>query len=139
MKADGKKILNWSILPCIAFFALITISLNIQQDKWVVPEAAKRMKNPTNPEDEEGLFIGRSLYMKNCKSCHGKLGKGDGPKAAELKTECGDFTLESFQLSTDGEIFYKTREGYGDMPSFKKLIVNDEDVWFLVNYIRTLK
>ncbi len=35
--------------------------------------------------------------------------------------------------------FYKTTEGRGDMPSFKKKLPDPNDIWDLVNYMRTLK
>ncbi|NQV53359.1 MAG: c-type cytochrome [Flavobacteriales bacterium] len=109
------------------------------EEGWEVPDAAKNMKNPTSSSDKEGMAIGKSLYNKHCKSCHGSEGMGDGPKAGELDTDCGDFTMEEFQSQSDGSIFYKTREGRDDMPSFKKKITEEEDVWYIVNYLRTLK
>jgi mono/diheme cytochrome c family protein len=36
-------------------------------------------------------------------------------------------------------LFYKTAEGRVDMPSFKKKIADQEDIWNLVNYMRSLK
>jgi mono/diheme cytochrome c family protein len=110
----------------------------IQQKKpWNVPENDKKMKN-TVKSDGESISTGKALYAKHCKSCHGKGGEGDGTKAAELKTEPGDFTSKAFQGQTDGELFYKTSEGRDDMPSFKKKIPENEDVWAIVNYLRTL-
>jgi mono/diheme cytochrome c family protein len=109
-----------------------------QNDPWIVPDKYKEMTNPVKA-DGESLKYGKVLYDQHCKSCHGKEGYGDGPKAAQLETPSGDFTLEEFQAQPDGALFYKTIEGREDMPSFRKKIPDDEDVWNVVNYIRTLK
>lgn len=106
------------------------------QTEWVVPAKYKNMKNPVKV-DSESIKIGRTLYSKECRSCHGKEGLGDGTKAAQLDTPSGDFSLSSFQSQTDGSLFYKTIEGRGDMPSFKKKMPYEEDVWHVVNYLRT--
>jgi mono/diheme cytochrome c family protein len=75
----------------------------------------------------------------HCKSCHGNKGLGDGSKAAQLKTDPGNFSLNEEQKETDGSFFYKISEGRDDMPSFKKKISDPDDIWSLVNYIRTMK
>lgn len=118
--------------------AAAAFSFTTMQDSkpWPVPEASKKMKNPVK-NDAEAISIGKALYAKHCKSCHGKAGEGDGTKAAELETFPGDFTSKEFKAETDGEIFYKTHEGRDDMPSFKKKIPSSEDVWSLVHYLRT--
>ncbi len=36
-----------------------------------------------------GLDFGRLQYESNCASCHGKLGKGDGPFAGMVDTKAG--------------------------------------------------
>jgi len=105
---------------------------------WVVPAKYKTMKNPTDAKDSENLTIGKSLYAKQCSSCHGKNGWGDGSKAPELEGDLGDFSTAATQNQTDGELFYKITEGRDDMPSFKKKIPSDEDRWLVVNYVRTL-
>lgn len=121
----------------VAFFILAAFA-PVQNDPWEVPEKYQKMKNPYDA-DKESISIGKTLYNQHCKSCHGKEGLGDGPKAAQLDTPSGDFTAESFQNQSDGAIFYKTREGRGDMPSFKKKIPDEEDTWHLVNFLRTLE
>lgn len=103
-----------------------------------MPDKYKKMKNPVK-SDAESIATGKALYVKHCKSCHGSKGLGDGPKAAQLKTECGDFSKADFQSQSDGSIFYKTSEGRKDMPSFKKKIPDETDMWSVVNYMRTLK
>ncbi len=105
---------------------------------WPVPAASSAKKNPvaSNPAS---IAEGKELYTTHCASCHGKKGKGDGTKAAQLDTDCGDFSTAAFQKQTDGDIFYKSQIGRDDMPSFKKKIPEADDIWSIVNYIRTLK
>jgi mono/diheme cytochrome c family protein len=50
-----------------------------------------------------------------------------------------DFAKEVVQKQSDGSLFYKIHEGRDEMPTFKKKIPEESDVWSLVNYIRTLK
>jgi len=105
---------------------------------WAVPAKDNNKVNPIKA-DSESLSIGKTLYKKHCASCHGKTGLGDGPKASQFEASCGDFTLPVFQNQTDGSLFYKTREGRDDMPSYKKKIPDEEDHWHIVNYMRSFK
>ena len=106
--------------------------------KWNAPANAVSVKNPV-PPNTESTGDGKALYAKHCQSCHGKTGLGDGTKSSELKTEPGDFSKSSFQSQSDGSVFYKISEGRDDMPSFKKKISDANDLWNVVNYLRTLK
>ncbi len=115
--------------------------INYQKDDkpkpWKVSDADKSKKNPIKA-DKESIAAGKVLFTKHCKSCHGAGGLGDGPKSKELDTPCGDFVTKEFKAQSDGEIFYKTKEGRDDMPTFKKKIPEDEDIWAVINYVRTL-
>jgi mono/diheme cytochrome c family protein len=115
-----------------------TLKMNDQPKPWPVPAADKAKKNPV-PSSAESIKAGKELWSTNCKSCHGSKGLGDGTKAAQLKTEPGDFSLPSFQSQTDGEMFYRLSVGRDDMPASKKKIPDEEDRWNLVNFMRTLK
>lgn len=129
------------IIPGMALFVAflwLAFGLATPPKPWPVPDAHKNKKNPV-AANAASIKNGQSLYNLHCASCHGKKGKGDGPKAANLKTDSGDFTLESFHKQTDGELFYKTVEGRDDMPSFKKKLSDPNDVWDVVNFMRTLK
>jgi mono/diheme cytochrome c family protein len=120
----------------VLIFSLIT---GFQGKKpWVVPDKNVKMKNPV-ASNAESLKNGKELWIKNCQSCHGKSGHGDGPKAAQLKTEPGNLSSPDEQKQSDGSFFYKISEGREDMPSFKKKIPDEEDIWSIVNYLRTLK
>lgn len=126
-----------SLLLIVSFVGLMLISFNaFDQDEWVVPDKYEKMKNPTDPSED--LDIGKDLYNKHCKSCHGKEGYGDGNKADEVEGDLGDFSSAEFQSQSDGALFYKSYIGRNDMPNYEKKIPDEEDVWLIVNYMRTL-
>ena len=125
-------------LTIIAALSFVLYSFtSFIQDEWVVPEKYVNMTNPTDSDVDKS--IGKSLYNKHCKSCHGKEGYGDGNKADEVEGDLGDFSTEDFQAQTDGELFYKTSFGRDDMPEYTKKMPDDEDRWLIVNYMRTLE
>ncbi len=127
------------LILALVIGALVLYSfIEITQDPWPVPAKYENMKNPVKG-DKECLSIGKSLYNKHCKSCHGKEGLGDGPKAAQLDTPSGDFTSEEFQSQSDGALFYKSLIGRDDMPNYEKKIPDEEDMWCIVNYMRTFE
>ncbi len=123
----------------LAAFLLMSFAVTKKfNDPWPVPDKFVKMANPV-ASNAASIATGKDIYMQQCKSCHGPKGKGDGPKASQLDTECGDFTSAAFQKQTDGSLFYKTTEGRKDMPSYKKKITNPDDIWAVVNFVRTLK
>jgi mono/diheme cytochrome c family protein len=124
-----------SLMALTVAFALVSMSAN--QDPWEVPAKFKNMKNPV-VSDASSVKMGGMLYKKHCASCHGKTGLGDGVKARTLETFAGDFSGDAYQNQTDGEHFYKTKFGRGEMPKYDKKI-DDEDIWHMVNYMRTFK
>ncbi|MBL7738851.1 MAG: c-type cytochrome [Chitinophagaceae bacterium] len=132
-----KKNLTLLVAGSIAFMLMAFISKN-QNDPWPVPDKYQKMVNPVK-SDAASVANGKELYVQHCQSCHGKKGKGDGPKADQLDTECGDFTSAAFHKQSDGALFYKTYEGRKDMPSYKKKIPDQNDIWAVVNYMRTMK
>lgn len=121
----------------VAMFSFTPI-IPDDQKPWTVPDAAKNKKNPIK-SDASSISTGKSLWATHCKSCHGSKGLGDGSKAAQLKTDPGDFSKPAVQNLSDGELYYKITEGRDDMPSYKKKIADDDDRWALVNFMRTLK
>lgn len=122
----------WIIL-IILIGSFIMLSFNkIQNYKdWLVPAKYQNMKNPTKPSNEN-LLIGKSIYTEHCEICHGRTGKGDGSVAY--------ITGDKYSTAqTDGALYYKTIFGRGDMPNFESVIPKEEDRWYVVNYLRTLK
>jgi mono/diheme cytochrome c family protein len=122
----------------LLIFALGLMSMsNRRQTPWVIDAKYKAMKNPVKA-DAASIAAGKELWNKNCASCHGKTGLGDGVKARTLETPAGDFSKPAYQSLADGELFGKTKVGRDEMPKYDGKIV-DEDIWHMVNYTRTFK
>ena len=129
-------IISTVIMGSFLLLSMVAIKSNLQ-DPWKVPAKYEKMENPY-AETTDAEKIGRILYAKHCKSCHGSKGKGDGKKAASLDTPVGDFSAASFKKQSDGALYYKTYIGRDEMPSFKKKITDEEEKWLLINYVRGL-
>jgi mono/diheme cytochrome c family protein len=130
----------FSVTASVALAVILLMSFIMAQPKpkaWEAPANYKSMKNPAKPTPEN-IASGKALYNQHCASCHGKKGLGDGPKSRTLDTPSGDMSSAVYQTQTDGEHFYKTKTGRGDMPKYDKKIA-DEDIWAIVNYMRTFK
>ena len=126
-------------IVAVVTVAIVCASFTLLQTKpWAVPDKAAKTANAVKTSAASAAE-GKALWTQHCSSCHGKTGLGDGSKAAQLKTTPPDFTKASFQSQSDGSLFYKVSEGRDDMPSFKKKIPETEDIWNLVNFMRTLK
>jgi len=132
---------NMKTLKFLLFIGFVSFSFysfnRFEQEKWVIPEKYVKMKNPTYVT-KKNLAIGKALYTKHCKPCHGKTGIGDGPKGIEFDSDIGDFSSKEFQAESEGTIFYKSYIGRDDMPNYEKKIPDPMNMWFIVNYMRTL-
>jgi mono/diheme cytochrome c family protein len=100
-----------------------------------VPVAAARQPNPVKATPES-IESGKKIYSYDCASCHGVRGDGKSDVAKDLKLP--DLTDPALQKErTDGAYFYILENGHGDMPK-EGGRVKPEQIWDLVNYIRTL-
>jgi mono/diheme cytochrome c family protein len=93
--------------------------------------------NPVAP-DAQSIEAGRMLYATECLECHGALGLGDGPRAATLNPPPLNLTVH-VPLHGDGQLFQFISGGVPGtaMPVFGGRLT-DEQIWNLVNYLRTL-
>jgi len=86
-------------------------------------------------ESRGDVKLGKTIYIKNCVSCHGQ--KGDGlssrprfPNFADAKTMAGKTDQEFFDKISNGG------KGSG-MPAWKN-VLSEQDRWNVLAYIRTL-
>jgi mono/diheme cytochrome c family protein len=98
--------------------------------------AALGRKNPI-PADGKSLAAGREVYTANCADCHGPRGKGDGRMAKDLKKRPPDLTDPEVASEPDDVLFNRISRGRKPMPSFEKLLTEQER-WHVVNYVHKL-
>ncbi len=109
-----------------------------QTIKLPYPEADS-MKNPVKAT-AASLAKGKSLYTKNCATCHGAKGDGNTPTGKAFNPPARNLTDTAWQrLYSDGQIFAVISKGIPGtgMVSYDKIIPGG-DVWNVVNHIRSL-
>ena len=125
------------------FYGLLGLSLMIvaalvfahEKTGWVVPEEAKKLKNPIKMT-KASIQRGKEIYEKKCALCHGLKGDGKGPASAGLNPKPTNFRESHGEKMTDGEHFWKITTGRGGMPSFAKDLT-EEERWHVINHINT--
>ena len=126
------------IAAAIAF--LVTAAAAAAQEPPAEPHAradAQALENPVEPT-RESLVAGRQRYVFLCRQCHGNRGAGDGDMSHAGGIP-SDFTDDVWTHgASDGEIFTVIKEGVtADMQGYGNQL-RDEDIWNLVNYIKSL-
>jgi len=96
---------------------------------------AKKLKDPI-PYGKTSIALGKRLFLQNCTGCHGDDGKAELAVIAEAT----DLTQPKGYKdgTTEGELFRNIRDGAGSqMPPFKDTL-NEQEIWNLVNFVRSL-
>ena len=119
-----------------ALFLGAAVAQDKPGDEWVAPARAAKKKNPIEAT-EASLAKGKTVWTKECASCHGDKGKGDGPAVKDLEKKPEDLTLPKTLNQTDGALFWKITEGRKPMASYAQTL-NEEDRWHVINYMRAL-
>ena len=140
MKTQSRK---KSPLILVLFVVLLLVAAGsavyafLHPGPWIVPEAAKQVRNPLKAA-QANLPASRDLYLDKCAECHGDTGNGKGPQAKMYDPRPSDLTdAAHMQAVTDGELFYKISEGHRPMPAFKKRFT-EEQRWQMVLFLRSI-
>ena len=100
-------------------------------------EAARALKNPI-ANTSKSIGRGKLLYgALGCANCHGS----DGKALVEVVANATDLTEPKYWKNgvDEGLIFRSIRDGAGlSMPPFKHEVTAQEDLWHLVNFVRSL-
>lgn len=103
-------------------------------------EAAKNLKNPfAGSTKAEVLELGRKKYETYCALCHGYFGAGDGPVAPKMALKPPPLTSDKVKGLNDGGIYHIITDGQGVMSSYAYQLVDENDRWAIVNYVRSLQ
>ena len=106
------------------------------QTPWEAPPRAARKKNSV-VSDAASIAAGKEVYAKQCLSCHGDEGKGDGPASKELNPKPHNLSDDAVVKQSDGALFWKITEGRKPMPTFDKTI-SETERWQVINFVRSL-
>jgi mono/diheme cytochrome c family protein len=123
-------------LSLVIITAVTAATTAADRAQWKAPARAAGVKNPVTA-DAASLSTGKALFARECASCHGESGRGNGPDAADLSRQPPDFAAPPVAAQTDGELFWKITEGRKPMPRFARSL-RDDQRWHLVNYIRSI-
>jgi mono/diheme cytochrome c family protein len=132
---------NSNRLAALIITAIIFIAANVAMAQkaggpWTIPAKYKSMKSTVKAGDPSINTVGKDLFAKHCKSCHGTKGLGDGPKSASLNTAIPSFATAKFKAETDGNVYFQAIVGRNEMPNFEKKIPDEGDRWALIAYIK---
>jgi mono/diheme cytochrome c family protein len=101
------------------------------------------LKNPL-AKNAEHLAEGERLYKIYCNPCHGAKGKGDG-SVVKILDKRGNMGLlppaydsDQLKTATEGQIFYATQYGKGNMGPYAPLLTAFER-WQVVMFVQTLQ
>lgn len=138
MKHMNKKLLLPLLLALMASCSRVNVA---SQDHYrqqhmrhgVVPLSSGTQKKM----NETAVMRGKALYEKNCLSCHGKTGQGDGPLAKN--SEHKPANLQKLVREVPNFMFFiSISQWQGDMPGWKEQF-NEVEREELVAYIKTFK
>ena len=119
--------------PGIAGFAVGMVLLFNSQ----LGQPSELLRNPI-PPNAESLASGQDLYGGHCQTCHGD-GRGDGPAAAGLQPPPADLIVH-VPLHADQDLFRFISDGIpGTAMAPLGETLTEEDIWHVINYIKTLE
>ncbi len=108
--------------------------------EWLKEELGDAYDEPVPTVSQEKIEVGKQVYTRNCASCHGEEGKGNGPAAAGLSTKPSDFTdPEHATYYSDRGRLYIIRNGVPEtaMAPWKNTL-NEDEIMAVFGYIRSL-
>ena len=125
----------------LVFLLLVLAACSGEEE--VTPEALETV--PTefagqkNPYGAEAAVQGVEVFEVYCASCHGEMGRGDGPAGASLVPAPKDLVALQSKVEDD-YLFWRISEGKsGTAMVAWKGILTDEQIWQTVAFIRSLK
>lgn len=151
-----------------SFAELLDTSTTDLADQWTradAPESLIVPKKKRVADDEASRVRGRELYLSpkaKCATCHGPMGKGDGPQTEDFMPKPGssekfanpglhddwghpilprDLTRGIYRGGRRPiDLYRRVYAGIKGtpMPAFGGTVLNDDEIWDLVNYVMSI-
>jgi cytochrome c oxidase cbb3-type subunit 3 len=109
--------------------------------EWTPADHKHQTESGANPQraaktesraDEAQREVSTAIWKQQCATCHGNLGRGDGPQSVMVQAR--DLTDPAWQeATTDGYMVNVIKQGKGKMPAFR---FPDTTVQGLVDLVR---
>ena len=135
----GLLVRAWRVILAGAGGAALLAGLWTALPPLAVDAYPTTYRRPTVPYHAVSVASGAALYRAHCATCHGPLGRGDGPGGAGLPRSPADLTAPHTAEHTAGDMFWWLTHGIpaGGMPAFGTALA-EEERWDLINFIRAL-
>src|SRR3954468_11225645 len=106
------------------------------------PAAAAKGAPAAAKATPESIANGETLYKRQCQTCHGATGLGDGPASKYLKGKLPNFTDKTVMSKMKEEEIHETvtngvKTEVGTMPAFKTKL-KPEEIQDVINYVHSL-
>ena len=126
----GASAMSLGVLGVIGAAALLAGALGSEEG---IPE-----RNPI-PATSESVAAGLALYDAYCQTCHGVGGLGDGPASVGLNPPVANLVVH-VPLHPDRALFGFIHDGIeGTAMAALGETLSEDEIWHIVNYIRTLE
>jgi mono/diheme cytochrome c family protein len=139
MKNCRLKIADCRFILTLAFSVLCLTGVYANQAK---PTTAAKAAAPAVKATPASIANGETIYKRQCQTCHGAAGLGDGPASKFLKGKLPNFTDKTAMAKIkDEEILDTVTNGVktdvGTMPTFKTKL-KPEEIQDVINYVHSL-
>jgi len=125
-----KIVISWNVLLLVIF----VFTIEGMAHGWMAPVKAASVKNPLALTGKS-VEMGKKAYSHNCAACHGDNIEGLNAKETGLEKHTPNLK-KRLRTHSDGDFFWKIKEGRGAMPSFTDDLPDDQ-IWQIINYIRS--
>ena len=138
------------LITLLLFISPFCLVLNHSwANETIVTKQADSLKSSSSKDKKtnEGTMIpvnktkGEELFVKNCSTCHGKEGRGDGPVARAMgKFKPRNFTKDPFKFGEKPEEVLNTlKKGIPGTPMPSWSHMKEEELKALVGHILSLR
>lgn len=84
------------------------------------PRTQRGQEKPPTTKEDTSVALAETIWRKNCATCHGALGRGDGPQGPMVGAK--DLTADEWLgQATDEQILETIKKGKNRMPAFPDL------------------